>query len=127
MHLTHKPTIEGERIRLRPFQSEDIPHLKAILTDGAGLTNNTSVKVVLETIESDECLVIPLEAVYYDQGNPYVYLYEQGIAVRKDIITGSNNTEIIEVQSGLTSNDMVISTWSSLLRDGAEVKLEDEE
>jgi len=102
-------------------------NMKAILTDGAGLTNNTSVKVVLETIESDECLVIPLEAVYYDQGNPYVYLYEQGIAVRKDIITGSNNTEIIEVQSGLTSNDMVISTWSSLLRDGAEVKLEDEE
>ncbi len=33
MDLAHKPTLEGEKIRLRPFETEDIPHLEGILTD----------------------------------------------------------------------------------------------
>lgn len=33
IHLRDKPTIQGEKVILRPFQSEDVQHMEEILTD----------------------------------------------------------------------------------------------
>jgi len=38
INLAYKPTIEGEKIRLRPFKKEDLPLLEGILTDQEVIT-----------------------------------------------------------------------------------------
>ena len=68
-------------------------------------------------------MTIPVDAVYYENGEPYVYTYSDGKVWQKFIEEGIFDSDILEVKSGLSMDDMVVTTWSSELYDGAEVRL----
>ena len=60
--------------------------------------------------------------VYKRQGVSYVYVVQDGKAVRSDVTIGLYTADTIAVTSGLTLGDEVITTWSSSLRDGVSVQ-----
>ena len=64
-----------------------------------------------------------MDAVYYENSEPYVYVYNEGTVARKDIKTGIFDSTRMEVKSGLTAKDQVVRSWSSELYDGAKVRL----
>ena len=68
-------------------------------------------------------MTVPLSAVNYDGGIPYVYCLENGIAVRTDVEVGIHDEERIEILGGLEDGSQVIYSWSNELVDGAEVLL----
>ena len=78
--------------------------------DGALLTG-LSVKVTADTAKARGSLLIPQSVVYYEDGAAYVYLLENGRAVKTFIETGISNEESVEVTSGLTAASRIISTW----------------
>jgi multidrug efflux pump subunit AcrA (membrane-fusion protein) len=69
-------------------------------------------------------MTIPVDSVYYDNGRPYVFTFDNGSVHRVDIETGISDSENMEVVSGLTASDQVIITWSPELYEGAPAVLE---
>lgn len=55
-----------------------------------------------------------------------MYTYSDGKVWQKFIEEGIFDSDILEVKSGLSMDDMVVTTWSSELYDGAEVRLKGE-
>lgn len=86
-----------------------------------------SVKVSADTYSQSNVLLIPYDAVYYDNGMPYVYVAVNGVAERRDIETGLFDEQTMTVVSGLTTQDQLITSWSANLREGAEVSIQTEE
>ncbi len=98
-----------------------------VSTPDASLLTGSSVKVTADTYSQDEAVLIPYDAVYYDDSQPYVYVVEDGIARRRDVETGIFDAETITVLSGLSVDDVLITSWSANLRDGAEISIQNGE
>ena len=77
------------------------------------------VKVKASTANVQNALLLPLDIVQYDENQPYVYLYQDGVAVRRDIVTGMFTAQYVAVESGLSAEDPIITTWHPDLKDGA--------
>ena len=91
--------------------------------NGDSICSGTIVKVIADTYKEDNTLQIPYDAVYYDNGQAYVYCIESGLAKRYDIETGIFNNETMTVISGITGESNLITTWATGLRDGAVVSV----
>lgn len=85
-----------------------------------------SVKISADTYSQDNVLLIPYDAVYYDNGQPYVYVAVDGVVARRNIETGIFDEQTMTVVSGLTTEDQLITSWSANLREGAEVSIQKE-
>lgn len=97
--------------------------VKARLTDGHTFPTGSEVKLHVVSEKTENAMTIPVNAVYYDDGNPYVYTCENGTVHKVLIETGIYDSETMEVLSGLTPEDQVITTWSSELYEGAQVRV----
>ena len=96
-----------------------------VSTPDDSLLTGSSVKVIADTYSQKEALLIPYDAVYYDDSQPYVYVAVDGIARRKDVETGIFDAETITILSGLDVEDVLITSWSANLRDGAELSIQE--
>ena len=83
-----------------------------------------SVKVTADTYSQDSVLLIPYDAVYYDDSQPYVYVVVGDVVERRDIETGIFDEQTITVLSGLTVEEQLITSWSANLREGAVVSIQ---
>jgi len=90
------------------------------------MNTGSAIKVLAKMQETKNTIMLPINTVYYDNGLPYVYIYENNISKKIYVETGIADTESIAVISGITAADQVITTWNATLRDGAEVVLESE-
>lgn len=95
--------------------------VRAVTADAGGLTTGMRVKLTVVMDEADQALSVPVDAVSYDDGVPFVYCYADGIAVKTDIEAGIYDSEWLEVLSGLDESSRVITSWSNELVDQAEV------
>ena len=91
------------------------------------LLSNTSVSLSLVTNSVKDQILIPFDAVYYDNDQAYVFVAEKGTegdrAVRRDVAAGAYNNEMIAILEGLSDGDQVITTWGAGLKDGAPVEI----
>ncbi len=88
------------------------------------LLTGCSVKVTVDTYSQDNALLIPYDAVYYDDSQAYVYVAVGNTVERRDIETGIFDEQTITVLSGLTAEDQLITSWSANLREGAEISIQ---
>lgn len=100
--------------------------IKSCVSDPDGsLLTGSSVKVAADTYSQADALLIPYDAVYYDGSQPYVYVAQEDVAKRKDVETGIFDEKTITVLSGLSAEDQLITSWSSNLRDGASISIQE--
>ena len=78
-------------------------------------------KVVIYADKSENVLVVPVETVNSDKDGDFVYVVENNIVVRKDVVTGVSSDEYIEVTDGLLENDQVMTDVSLDITEGMEV------
>ncbi len=94
-----------------------------------------SVRADIYTQTSEETLAVPVQAVLYDEETDekdegkkeqtYVFVMEDGKAVRKDVEVGISSDSDQEIKSGLEEDEIVISGPFRILRhlnDGEEVE-----
>ena len=93
-------------------------------TPDDSLLTGSTVKVTAETYSQADAILIPYDAVYYDNSQPYVYVAVNGVAQRRDVETGIFDMDTITVLSGLTTQEQLITSWSANLREGAEVSVQ---
>lgn len=95
--------------------------IKADIAKGAELSSGSKVALSLITDRADNVLTIPVDAVYYDDGKPYVFINNNGIAELRYIETGIYDDQLMQVISGLEETTEVITSWSSKLTNGTAV------
>ena len=78
-------------------------------------------KVVIYAEKAENVLVVPVETVNSDKSGDFVYVVENNIVVRKDVVTGVSSDEYIEVTDGLLENDQVMTDISLDITEGMEV------
>jgi len=98
--------------------------IEAQLTDSDNnAATGSTVKLTVTTGKAENVMTIPVDAVYYSGGKAYVYLYEDGKAKKVSIEVGINDDDYVEVTDGLSADDLVVSTWSNNLYEGADIQL----
>ena len=100
--------------------------VKARLTENADLPTGSRVKLVITSQKADNVMTIPVDAVFYENSEPYVYILKDGEGhqvKRVDIEAGIFDDKRIEVKKGLKGQEDVVKSWSSELYDGAKVRL----
>lgn len=94
-------------------------------TDGLIAGFDIDVDIIVDSV--DNALVIPIEALNYDEENqPYVYtIGSNNILTRVMIETGIQSDARIEVTDGLSEDDVIVLDSGQDLEDGMEVEVED--
>ena len=65
-------------------------------------------EVSIDTGTSQDTMFLPIEAVYVDDSGSYCYAIEGGVITRKDIKTGFENAQYLEVLEGVAEGDTII-------------------
>ncbi|HWP51146.1 MAG TPA: HlyD family efflux transporter periplasmic adaptor subunit [Clostridia bacterium] len=100
--------------------------IKARLVDQISLLSGVSVKLIAQTAKSQSSIIIPLSAVYYDNGSAYVYLATDNVAIKAPVVIGIISGDNAEVLSGLDDTAQVITTWNPNMADGVAVEVNEE-
>lgn len=105
--------------------------VKANLENSA-LPEGSRVKLTVTKDSRKQVNLLPLSVIYYDNGSPYVYLLEKGEgengSIKKQFVElGLQGEEKVEILSGLSEKDLVVSSWNNEMYDGAKVRLSSSE
>lgn len=79
--------------------------------------------IVEITISADQVMSLPVSAVQEKEEQAFVYVVEQGKAMKKEVKTGKRDDQSIEIVSGITANQQVILAPSADLTSGTEVEI----
>lgn len=96
--------------------------IKAMIDHANNLPDGLSVELTMVTHKAENTALIPCDALYFDNGQAYVYVVDENKAVRRDVELILYTTEQAAIGNGLGAGDEVIVTWSRLLKDGALVQ-----
>ncbi len=66
---------------------------------------------------------VPFKSIVFEQSTPYIYIVENGKAVRKKVNLGQISENLIEITNGITRGDKVITQGAKLVKDGSPVKI----
>ena len=100
--------------------------------ESSSLPEGSRVKLTVTKDSRTGVNLLPLSVIYYDNGSPYVYLLEKGEGengtIKKQFIElGLQGEEKVEILSGLSEKDLVVSSWNNEMYDGAKVRLNSSE
>lgn len=100
--------------------------VKASLGESDGLASGTMVKVYVTAEKAENVMVLPADCVNYSNGDAYVYTYDAATSTAKKtpVEDGLIDSDKIQIVSGLSYDDEVITSWSKELYDGAAVNLQ---
>lgn len=86
----------------------------------AGLTSKASIH-----LKGNSNIIVPAEAVLDVDADSYVFVIEEGVAVKKSVVTGLKNREQIEILSGVTEGEKIAVTNTHVLQDQMTVEVTD--
>ncbi|KKI93826.1 hypothetical protein WQ54_01885 [Bacillus sp. SA1-12] len=120
------------RVSLLPEQAENglgsedtaVQYPIEVSIDAKDLTAKPGFKLIME-IETNKRTVqaVPIEAVKQDGEDYYVFIVDDGKAIRKKVTTGATSDDYMEITSGIENGDAVINIPPDNLQNGMEVKV----
>lgn len=97
--------------------------VKATIYDMPDLASGVTASITTTCHSANNVVVIPCDAVYYENGDAYVFVAKDGVAVKTPVETGIYNDTDIAITSGLIEGQQVITTWSANLIDGSSITI----
>lgn len=91
--------------------------------DNSGLTPGAFAKVQLNFAPNSNAIMVPTQAVIPQARGKKVYVYNNGTAKFVDVTTGVRDSSDVEITSGLSVGDTVLTTGLLSLRPDAKVML----
>ncbi len=101
--------------------------VKATIYDMPDLASGVTASVTTTCHSAKDVIVIPCDAVYYENGDAYVFVARDGTAVKTPVETGIYDDQNIAITSGLIEGQQVITTWSANLIDGCAITVPGQE
>lgn len=80
-------------------------------------------RVEIHTAKAEDVVLVPVEAVNVDNEGEFVYITENDIIVKRQVITGISSTDFIEIKEGLKEGDSFISNLPTGIEEGMTVDL----
>ncbi len=122
-------TLEGAISEISSMVDSDtgLFKVKAEVAGSDEIAIGSTVKISLVTERAEGAMLVPVDAIYYSGGEGYVYVDEDGVAKMAKVEVGLYDDDYAEILSGLTYEDVVVSTWSSNLYEGAKIRQKGEE
>ncbi len=96
--------------------------VKAEVAGSDEIAIGSTVKISLVTERAENAMLVPVDAIYYSGGEGYVYVDRDGVARMAKVEVGLYDDKFAEILSGLAYEDLVVSTWSSNLYEGADIR-----
>ncbi len=96
--------------------------VKASVGNVEALPTGVTVEVYVTSEKADHALLVPSDAVYYEGGQPEVYVLDGDTVHVKPVTTGIYTAEKTQITDGITADDEIITSWSSELYEGAKVQ-----
>lgn len=130
VYITHytlpDDTIRGEISELSPAISTETRTFKGkVLIDNNRLKLRPGMFVKADIVvdKADSSIIIPKDVVLSRRNRKYVYVVEKNTAIVRDIQTGLEDEDNIEVTQGLKENDNLIIRGYETLRENSRVKV----
>ncbi|MCH5138773.1 efflux RND transporter periplasmic adaptor subunit [Clostridiaceae bacterium UIB06] len=80
-------------------------------------------KAQILSSEKVQVLVVPIEALGGNEGQYYVFVSDNGVAKKHKVTIGETDKNMVEIKSGIKSEDKVICTNTSTLQDGDKIQV----
>lgn len=93
--------------------------VKALIDDAKDLPDGLSVSVTTVSDTAKDAIIVPSDALYFDNGIAYVYTVRDNTAQRTDVEVALYTRETTAISAGLADSDVIITSWSSSLKDGS--------
>lgn len=123
-------TIDNKKYNATVFRRSYLPNnmtglgsVDVKIENGSKILINSAAKVDLFTGIAENVLRVPYEAYHTDDSGAYIYLIENGNAVKTYIETGLIGNEYVEIKNSVNEGDTVITVGSSFVRDGQKVRI----
>jgi RND family efflux transporter MFP subunit len=130
-YITHytlpNDTLRGVISELSPAISAETRTFKGKLMIQNGsllLRPGMFVKVNIVVDKTDSAIIIPKETVTSNRQRKYVYIIEKNTALLRDIKTGMEDEDNIEVLEGLNVNDNLVVKGFETLKENSKVKVQ---
>ena len=78
-------------------------------------------KVSVHTAHAEQVLIVPVEVINSDKSGDFVYAAENGILVRKNVVTGISSDSYCEIKEGLNEGDQIVGSISAYMEEGMAV------
>lgn len=78
-------------------------------------------KVSVHTAYAEQVLIVPVEVINSDKNGDFVYAAENGILVRKDVVTGISSDSYCEIKEGLNEGDQIVGSIAAYMEEGMAV------
>ena len=91
-------------------------------TDAGALVPGSFVTVLVPTETRPNAVVVPKRAILLERDQSIVYRVQEGVAVRTPVTVGLSAQDLVEITSGLSAGDIVVTVGQESLRDGAPVR-----
>ena len=79
------------------------------------------VKLILESVENS--IIVKADAVLDEDGETFVFIEQDGKAVKRVVETGLDTGDHVEIKSGLTTGESLITEGQYYVADGGDVKV----
>ena len=92
-----------------------------LLNPEVSLPYDSTISLRAASRQVRDALTVPVNSVYYDNDQAYLFVNDNGIAVRKNVVVGLSEGDSIEIKEGLGANEVVITSWTAGLKEGTKV------
>ncbi|MDR3219823.1 MAG: efflux RND transporter periplasmic adaptor subunit [Dysgonamonadaceae bacterium] len=131
VHITHytlpEDTLKGHIAELSPAISTETRTFRGkILIQNSELKLRPGMFVKADIIvnKADSSIIIPKDVIQSNHRQKYVYVVEKNTAVLREIKTGLEDENNVEILEGLNENDNLITKGFETLKDGSPVKVQ---
>nr|AGF93392.1 efflux transporter, RND family, MFP subunit [uncultured organism] len=117
---------EGQINNISPVadrQTQSFPVKVLLKNENLNLKGGMFADVHYNLDQSQDTIVVPVEAVIDLDGSPEVFVIEKGKAVRRKIKTGIINTNKVEVLEGLKEGEKIVVDGQYSLQEGDQVEV----
>ncbi|WP_326907379.1 efflux RND transporter periplasmic adaptor subunit [Sedimentibacter sp. MB31-C6] len=104
-------------------QMTNLYTVEILLENDGSIKPGMFAKVYLNTDKIDNALAVKTEAVINRNGNKIVFVTSGDLAVEREVVTGLDTGEYIEIKSGLTEGENVIIKGQDYVNDGSKIKV----
>jgi len=74
-------------------------------------------------VNNEKCLLINKAAIVGSMEKPSVFIAQNGVAVKRDLVVGNSNGDIIEVLNGLSEDEALIVSGQLNIKQGDKIKI----
>ncbi len=95
----------------------------SVSAKASDFVKGTTVKLETATEKAKGALTVPVDALWFENRRAFVYVARDGKAIRTEVELGVITDESVQVLSGLSTEDVVLLSRSTVLRNGVDVEV----